>query len=392
MDGLICRRPEVGPCGWKAAGLQFAGRPSSRALWSRSAVWNATGCQECDLGARPDSTQYPSDGDGTITGGRSLVTRGGRFHGRRAGRGSRQPRPPLKPDVVGIGLCDRADNRTNQTEDYSMSSITAVERRVVEDLLGMASGYVLDFTDASYARFFRDYGVNIESQKYHASGRSKAKRMRTFWELEPDKKVGEVLRGLLAYIEACGAKGAPVVRPNHHAIVSRLLGGKTASAQRAKTEETFLAEEFGAVKLDKLKLEGPVEETILQRISEIHTCLKHTAPLAVVFLAGSALEALLLNAATRSPKAFNQAKAAPKDGSGKVRAFPDWKLNDLINVANECGVIGEDVKKFSHALREFRNYIHPYEQAQARFRPDTHTAQISWKVLRAAIADLSGER
>lgn len=273
-----------------------------------------------------------------------------------------------------------------------MSSITAVERRILEDLLGMSTGYVLDFTDASYAEFFRDHGVDIESPKYHANGRSKAKRMRRFWELEQDKTVGEVLGGLFSYTEACKPDGASAVQSKHRAIVARLLGGSAVTVDHSMSEVTFLAEELGAIDLTKLRLEGPIEQAIQQRIAEIHVCLKSTAPLAVVFLAGSALEALLLNAATRAPKEFNQAKAAPKDRDGKVRPFTDWKLNDLINVASECRVIGEDVKKFSHSLREFRNYVHPYEQAQSGFRPDSHTAQISWKVLRAAIADLSGER
>jgi hypothetical protein len=52
-------------------------------------------------------------------------------------------------------------------------------------------------------------------------------------------------------------------------------------------------------------------------------------------------------------------------------------------------MLGLDVKKFSHALRDFRNYIHPYEQMASRFNPDAHTAQICFQVLRAAISALS---
>ena len=51
-----------------------------------------------------------------------------------------------------------------------------------------------------------------------------------------------------------------------------------------------------------------------------------------------------------------------------------------------------DVKKFSHELRDFRNYIHPYEQLASKFTPDKHTAEICLQVLKAAIADLSGGR
>ena len=52
-------------------------------------------------------------------------------------------------------------------------------------------------------------------------------------------------------------------------------------------------------------------------------------------------------------------------------------------------LVGEDVKKFSHALRDFRNYIHPFQQMASQFNPDQHTAKICWQVLQAAITQLS---
>jgi hypothetical protein len=61
-------------------------------------------------------------------------------------------------------------------------------------------------------------------------------------------------------------------------------------------------------------------------------------------------------------------------------------------VAYELKYIQLDIKKFSHDLRDFRNYIHPRVQAIQNFNPDKHTAEISWKVLQATIASLSGLR
>ena len=75
-----------------------------------------------------------------------------------------------------------------------------------------------------------------------------------------------------------------------------------------------------------------------------------------------------------------------------MKRFPDWKLAELIDVACELGYLRLDVKKFSHTLRDFRNYIHPYEQMSSGFSPDKHTAEICLQVLRAAIASLSGAR
>jgi hypothetical protein len=126
-----------------------------------------------------------------------------------------------------------------------------------------------------------------------------------------------------------------------------------------------------------------------QRLDEIRKCLTAQAPLAVIFLCGSTLEGILLGTASARAKDFNQSSLSPKDKLGKVKQFQEWTLNDFINVARDLGLVGEDVKKFSHALRDFRNYIHPFKQMASQFNPDQRTAKICWQVLQAAITQLS---
>lgn len=154
-------------------------------------------------------------------------------------------------------------------------------------------------------------------------------------------------------------------------------------------ENDFLNREFKEISLDKLGLEGTVTEVIRLRLEEIKKCLTANAPLSVIFLSGSSLEGILLGLASKYPIKFNQSKSAPKDKAGKVKSFHEWTLNNLIDVAYDIGIIKEDVKKFSHTLRDFRNYIHPYEQISSKFNPDEHTAKICWQVLKAAIFQLS---
>lgn len=113
------------------------------------------------------------------------------------------------------------------------------------------------------------------------------------------------------------------------------------------------------------------------------------ASLACIFLCGSSLEGILLGVAANNPQKFNQAKASPKGRNGKVLQFPEWSLSNFIDVAKETGFINEDVKKFSHALRDFRNYIHPHEQASKCFNPDEHTAKLCWQVLKLAIFQIA---
>jgi len=157
-------------------------------------------------------------------------------------------------------------------------------------------------------------------------------------------------------------------------------------------EDEFLKREFSEISLEKIGLDVVVTDTLKYRFAEIKKCLSVDAPLSVIFLAGSALEGILLGIASKYPKEFNQSKSSPKDKEGKVKQFPNWTLSNYIDVAYDVGLLMEDVKKFSHSLRDFRNYIHPYEQMSSGFNPDSHTAKICWQVLKAAIYQLSNFR
>ena len=154
-------------------------------------------------------------------------------------------------------------------------------------------------------------------------------------------------------------------------------------------EDEFLRKEFQEISIESIGLDGTIIEVLKLRINEIEKCLSADAPLSVIFLSGSTLEGVLLGIALEYPKDFNQSQSSPKDQEGKVRQYPDWTLSNFIDVAYEIGLLAEDVKKYSHTLRDFRNYIHPYQQMSSRFNPDIHTAKISWQVLKAALFQLS---
>ena len=109
----------------------------------------------------------------------------------------------------------------------------------------------------------------------------------------------------------------------------------------------------------------------------------------MILLIGSTIEGILFGLAKKYPKPFNESSSAPKNKDNKVKILKDWTLNDLINVSSSLGIIDEDVKKHSHSVREFRNYIHPYEQLKSEFYPDDNTAKISWQVLKACIMQLN---
>ncbi len=276
-----------------------------------------------------------------------------------------------------------------------MSTLTEVDKRYLEKILGMEGGYVLDYNDTTFGQFFNRHGVDIHGTKYQIYGTSKAKKLRAFWETQHDSLVGKVVSEMLDVYEAnCKLNNKvadTALLKESRSIVARLLGGLKSSSP-VKSDDDFLSREFMIPNIQNLPIESTVAPIIESRLSEARKALGAGAYLSVIFLSGSVLEAVLLGAAQKSPALFNQASVSPKTNDGKVKQFHDWSLAQFIDVACEIDLLKPDVKKFSHGLRDFRNYIHPYEQMVSRFTPDEHTARLCLQVLKAALASIAGER
>ena len=275
-----------------------------------------------------------------------------------------------------------------------MSTLSTVDKQRLEDLFGMSKGDVLNFSHPKFAEFFRqDVGINIHDPRYAFNGTSKAKLLRAFWEIEEPANVGRALEKLLEVWRYLNEPGK-----NEHAdhqfeecsrTTARLLGREL----KQETESDFLKRDFGAISVDGLDLEQGVEQILTERFKEAVECMAAGAPLSAIFMCGSVLEGVLLAVALKNPADFNHAEASPKQkDTGKVRPFHEWTLANLIDVAHEVGVLRLDIKKFGHAVRDFRNYIQPYEQMASSFHPDLHTAQICMQVLRAALVGLKANK
>lgn len=110
-----------------------------------------------------------------------------------------------------------------------MSSLAPREKRKLEDLFGMSSGYVLDFSNSTFARFFEeDVNRDIYSGAYSNNGSSKANHLRSFWNKEDDALVGRAIAGLL---EHCRDTGHPAIERQAlfldcEAIATRLMQAK----------------------------------------------------------------------------------------------------------------------------------------------------------------------
>jgi len=275
-----------------------------------------------------------------------------------------------------------------------MSNLTSLDKRKFEDLFGMESGYVLDFTNRSFADFIKGKtGINIYDGKYAQNGESKARRLREFWAIEPDITVGKVLSSLLEHWRYLYYSTATETKKNLHNECQKLAQKISGSANaEINPEVDFLQKKYANVNIAKLNIEPLLLPILESRLQEAIQCLHNNSSFSVVILCGSILEGLLLGTALTNPQIFNTASSSPKDNEGKVKKFNDWSLAQFIDVAYETDFLKLDVKKFSQELREFRNYIHPYQQMASKFSPDKHTAEICLQVLKAAIASLAKER
>jgi hypothetical protein len=117
-----------------------------------------------------------------------------------------------------------------------MSDLTYLEKKKLEQFLGMSSGYVLDFSNRTFAAIVKDSsGCNIYSSRYDQGSGSKANRLRRFWELEPNPVVAKLLSEM---IESVGDKpGAPGLQEVCRLIVNRLRGSPIPSPAAPSTKE-----------------------------------------------------------------------------------------------------------------------------------------------------------
>ena len=75
-----------------------------------------------------------------------------------------------------------------------LSNLTKSEKRKLERMLGMASGYVIDFSNRTFEEFvLESTGKEIYDEKYNQNSGSKANRMRAFWDIESNFTVGKLL-------------------------------------------------------------------------------------------------------------------------------------------------------------------------------------------------------
>jgi hypothetical protein len=97
-----------------------------------------------------------------------------------------------------------------------------------------------------------------------------------------------------------------------------------------------------------------------------------------VVLCGTILESLLIDALSYDEKGakFNYYRKylEGKNKGNKSGEIENWKLYELVEIANQQGVISADVAKLSQIVKDYRNLIHLFAQKRARLQINSHVA------------------
>ncbi|SEP05853.1 hypothetical protein [Actinacidiphila rubida] len=118
-----------------------------------------------------------------------------------------------------------------------------------------------------------------------------------------------------------------------------------------------------------------------RRLDEAQTCYANGAHVAAIIMLGSLLEGVLLTVIEER----NASLLRGKD--------PDYiGLKALIDICHQADWIDVDVERFSQALREYRNFVHPRREFREAHTPDRDTLTVSWHVVNSALNDLAASQ
>jgi hypothetical protein len=168
-----------------------------------------------------------------------------------------------------------------------MADLTFAEKRKFEQLFRMGSGYVLDFSNRTFAEFVLDStGRDIYDSRYDNASGSKANRLRAFWQKEDNSVVGKLMSDMLDCLDEAG--------PNVEVcqlIVGRLLGKSSIHRVPAQQPQSHpsrsvallqLKEEFGHLAMEKDRAKaGLAFEKLANKLFELHD-LKPRQPFRIV--------------------------------------------------------------------------------------------------------------
>ena len=141
-----------------------------------------------------------------------------------------------------------------------MPNIRAIDMMFLDDLFEMGSGYVLNFSNSTFSRFFADeLNVDIDDPVYAEQGGSKGKRLRCFLQKVDVPTVIRTLKALWEYREAIRRReGKPETSQNAQgrllSLINRLEGKPDAEPAGHAPKPAFDCPKLLALRNDLIGL------------------------------------------------------------------------------------------------------------------------------------------
>jgi len=121
-----------------------------------------------------------------------------------------------------------------------MSTIRSIDMLLLDDLFEMGDGYVLNFSDRTFAQFFAtELNIDIDDAAYRRNGTSKAKRLRCFLQIADNALAVRTLGALWEYREALRVRAGATTEkvPNAQMRLQELLR-RLGALERGATTTT----------------------------------------------------------------------------------------------------------------------------------------------------------
>ncbi len=183
--------------------------------------------------------------------------------------------------------------------------------------------------------------------------------------------------------EILGVEGYEVHYVSNLPRIREIIGAIPLTTSGVDNEKVRIQEYDFA----ELTSNGDLATVLKMRWSEVIKCYNAEAYTATIILMGSVLEGVLLSIAELYSSEARDAKSVLQ-GNSKMKSIYLWTLKDFIDVAHKCSWIKKDTKDFSHILRDYRNFVHPYKQQKDNFTPTQNTCDIFIKTISNIFSDI----
>ena len=148
-----------------------------------------------------------------------------------------------------------------------MANLTYVDKLQLEKLFGMGSGYVLNFSDKTFQEFVIDsVGIDMYAPGMDAGGTSKAKRLRYFWKMQPNRVAGKLLLALCDYYQVTEGQTDQSLLSQCRGIAERLSSGQSIPASQSSTAPNVPAPGQNSRSVTSIAAES---EALLKRFDEM---------------------------------------------------------------------------------------------------------------------------